>query len=224
MSISEKVRKELWAKSGNRCAICNEELFQSIDGNSFNIGEECHIVSEKKDGPRHVDDYGDYDAYSNLILLCRNHHKTIDDRTNIDLYTIGKLSEIKEFHENWVNQNLSVNNGKYYWLISGGNQLVSIIANHSLWCYKRNDELINAEEVELVGGFWQELIDFSDIVSDLEPSAVTKQELVFSNMLKKLDKNGFQLYYREVQERMLRNHCDNTLYNTVEYYIRRNKQ
>ncbi len=224
MSISEKVRKELWAKSGNRCAICNEELFQSIDCNSFNIGEECHIVSEKKDGPRHIDDYGDYDAYSNLILLCRNHHKEIDDRTNIDLYTIRKVSEIKEVHENWVNQNLSVNNGKFYCLISGGNQLVSIITNHSLCCCKRNDELFNAEEVELVGGFWQELFDFGDIVSELEPSAVTSQELVFSKMLKELDKNGFRLYYRAVQERMLRNYGDYTLYNTVEFYIRRNKQ
>ena len=37
MSISDKERKELWAKSGNRCAICKAELFQSVDGNSFNF-------------------------------------------------------------------------------------------------------------------------------------------------------------------------------------------
>lgn len=54
MSISDKVRKELWAKSGNRCAICKAELFQSFDGNSFNFehgtgGRETRITREEYD-------------------------------------------------------------------------------------------------------------------------------------------------------------------------------
>lgn len=51
MSISDKVRKELWAKSGNRCAICKAELSQSGDGNSFDFehgagGGETRITRE----------------------------------------------------------------------------------------------------------------------------------------------------------------------------------
>lgn len=43
--------------------------------------------------------------YDNLILLCRNHHKLIDDQE--DKYTIEILKEYKTVHEKWVKQNLS---------------------------------------------------------------------------------------------------------------------
>lgn len=69
MGITDKVRKDLWAKSGNRCAICKKEFFTSIDTADFNIGDECHIVSSKPNGPRHIENYGDYDAFDNIILL-----------------------------------------------------------------------------------------------------------------------------------------------------------
>ena len=40
MAITSKTRKELWAKSGNRCAICKKELVNQIseDDGSFIIG------------------------------------------------------------------------------------------------------------------------------------------------------------------------------------------
>ena len=45
MGILDKDRKRLWAKSGNRCAICKHELFLSNKNNEdFNIGEECHVM------------------------------------------------------------------------------------------------------------------------------------------------------------------------------------
>ena len=223
MSISDKVRKELWAKSGNRCAICKAELFQSFDGNSFSIGEECHIVSSQNKGPRHVDNYGDFDVFDNLILLCRNHHKIIDDAANLPRFTIEELSRIKKDHEDWVNQNLSVQQGEFYWIINSGYLLSSIVSNNPLWFCKRNDELVNGEEADLVGGFWQELTDFADVSYELEPSATTKQELVFSDMIKQLDQNGFQLLFREIKGRILKKFGDNTAYDTVEFYIRRKK-
>ena len=37
MSISDKVRKDLWAKSGNRCAICRKEFFSCIDKEKISI-------------------------------------------------------------------------------------------------------------------------------------------------------------------------------------------
>lgn len=110
MNISDKVRKDLWAKSGNRCAICHKELFSCIDKDDFNIGEECHIVSSQPNGPRHIDNYGDYDSFDNIILLCRNHHKEIDDPANINLYSVDKLIEIKKQHEKWVSQHLESSN------------------------------------------------------------------------------------------------------------------
>ncbi len=42
--------------------------------------------------------------YSNLILLCRNHHKVVDDQVNT--FTVDKLKDLKSQHEKWVRQSL----------------------------------------------------------------------------------------------------------------------
>lgn len=55
MSITDKTRKKLWAKSGNRCALCKEELvaYKEEKSDEVVIGEECHIISNRPSGPRH---------------------------------------------------------------------------------------------------------------------------------------------------------------------------
>ncbi len=107
MSISVKTRKILWGRSGNRCAICKIELVLEKDdfNRILNIGEECHIISEKTTGPRHeiIQEF-DYDDYDNLLLLCCNHHTEIDEK--IEKYPKEKLTAIKIEHENWVKENL----------------------------------------------------------------------------------------------------------------------
>ncbi len=109
MSISDKDRKQLWAKSGNRCAICKEELFHANEtGVGINIGEECHIISSTPGGPRYDANYGKYDTYQNLILLCCKHHKEIDDKNNIVNYPPQKLHDIKLQHEEWVSERLDI--------------------------------------------------------------------------------------------------------------------
>lgn len=98
MAISDKTRKMLWAKSGNKCALCFHELVMIVEGNNTIIGIECHIVSEHKNGPRHRAMNGnDYDNYGNLILLCPTHHKLIDD--NVKKYSEDVLIKIKKDHE-----------------------------------------------------------------------------------------------------------------------------
>ncbi len=75
MAITDKTRKALWAKSGNRCLLCRIELVQETDNTTETliIGEECHIVSKKGKGPRGAVEFnGDFDGYDNLFLsLCR---------------------------------------------------------------------------------------------------------------------------------------------------------
>ena len=107
MSISVRDRKLLWANSGNRCAICDTEL---IDKYNNIIGEEAHIISSKPNGPR-----GDtpiaqskIDSYENLILLCPNHHTEID--SNVNYWTVEKLKEIKNKHEEDVARGLDNTN------------------------------------------------------------------------------------------------------------------
>ena len=45
------------------------------------------------------------DSYENLILLCRVHHKTVDDQPNH--YTVNRLRQIKSEHEEWVEERLT---------------------------------------------------------------------------------------------------------------------
>jgi hypothetical protein len=103
MAISAKTRKTLWALSGNQCAICKTPLVHPKD--DFNhqliIGEECHIISEQANGPRHqkINNF-DYDDSSNLLLLCCNHHRTVDERVN--QYSVDILKNIKLEHEKYI--------------------------------------------------------------------------------------------------------------------------
>ncbi len=111
MGINTKTHKMLWGRSGNRCAMpeCRKELVMDIsetDDESL-IGEECHIVAKKPNGPRGDKNFDikKLDVYDNLVLMCRNHHKTIDDIPNV--YTIKKLNIIKQDHESWVKNQLT---------------------------------------------------------------------------------------------------------------------
>lgn len=100
----------IWGRAGNRCAFpeCRQELVMDAtetDDESI-IGQECHIVARKENGPRGVSDLTteQRDKYNNLILMCSVHHKVIDDQPNE--YTVEKLHKIKTIHEQWVKESL----------------------------------------------------------------------------------------------------------------------
>lgn len=77
----------------------------TIDDESV-VGDECHIISSRPNGPRHDPSYPQekLDAYENLILLCRVHHKMIDDQC--ESYTVDILQQLKVDHELWVSRKL----------------------------------------------------------------------------------------------------------------------
>ena len=76
------------------------------------IGDEAHIVARSDDGPRGISNLTpeDRDKYDNLVLLCRKHHKIVDDQ--YVFYTIEKLKEIKTQHEVWVKESLQIDKVK----------------------------------------------------------------------------------------------------------------
>jgi HNH endonuclease len=96
--------KLLWGRSGNRCAICKIEL--SPNGSVETIGEIAHIVSRTREGPRGNEalPLSKRDDYSNLMLLCPNHHSEIDKLP--DSWPSSKLHQLKEEHEKWVSEQL----------------------------------------------------------------------------------------------------------------------
>ena len=103
MAISIKTTKLLWARSANKCAICKCGLtLNSLDKNHI-IGEQCHIISSKINGPRNdVKQLEDYDDYENIILLCPNHHSIIDSDNK--KYTFELLLLLKGSHEQWLHK------------------------------------------------------------------------------------------------------------------------
>lgn len=103
MTIEDRDRKILWARAHNSCAICKTTLI--LDGNQGDresvVGDEAHIVARSKGGPRAgLISSGDLDKYDNLILLCKVHHKQVDDQPNT--YSVEHLRRLKTDHERWA--------------------------------------------------------------------------------------------------------------------------
>ena len=112
MAITLKTHKILWGRAAGRCSHpdCRLDVFfdeEEADTPSL-VGEMCHIVAEN-DGARADPDMpiDQKNSYANLILLCRNHHRIIDDPANGEAnYPIARLHEMKRQHEAWVRDQL----------------------------------------------------------------------------------------------------------------------
>lgn len=208
MALTDRTRKLLWGRSGNRCAICKKELVVKAtarDGESI-IGEECHIVSSKPTGPRQRSDLltSEMDSYGNLILLCRTHHKVIDDQ--VVEYSESKLYEIKRKHESWVKDSLeqgtvkplrlrSIKGQKTEFLIRivSGKQLFNMILG-SCGSYQDHPDPADESEAELFAGVLQNIQDWADLSSDLEAGDRVKASYQLSTMISELEEAGFWLF------------------------------
>jgi len=95
---TERDVKRLFALSLNQCAFpsCITPIFGL---NDELVGEICHIKAHHPKGPRYDTHQSDTErhAFQNLLLLCRNHHKVVDD--DPEKYTVERLKEIKRQHE-----------------------------------------------------------------------------------------------------------------------------
>jgi hypothetical protein len=207
MTISDKSRKRLWAKSGNRCAISKIELIFDPAGETDEsiIGEECHICAKHQGGPRYDASLSAAEAeeYNNLILLSRNYHKIIDD--NPSYYTPLRLQNIKKSHEEWVRKTLDfeIRNIKstkfpeskisFLTRILTGSQLLNVISGCFGYDFD-NDELHNETEVDLVRAFLQNAQDWGDLMSDMESGERVRTKFALSEQLQELEDNGFWIF------------------------------
>tara|TARA_R100000935_G_scaffold53962_1_gene82262 strand:+ start:11835 stop:12665 length:831 start_codon:yes stop_codon:yes gene_type:complete len=87
--------------SGNQCAEpgCQKTLIAE-DGQSI-ISKICHIEAASKNGPRWNANMNDDDRrdFSNLILLCDEHHTIIDNKANGSKFSVSLLKKWKTEHE-----------------------------------------------------------------------------------------------------------------------------
>lgn len=105
--ISQADTSLLITKAGGRCTfnfdgeICNKVL---SDGR-VNLGERAHIVGVN--GPRSGMPVENLNGYQNLIWLCKDHHTIIDHPSNLDIFTVPELHQMKHRHEE------KIRTGKY---------------------------------------------------------------------------------------------------------------
>lgn len=191
------------------------------------VGEECHIVSAKKNGPRGDQKYnGDFDHYDNLILLCATDHKRIDELT--DIYTTEVLKLFKEVHESWVKETLERDvlvftndkqNIKSLARITSGKQLVDTIRDAHMYDFQHND-VNTEEEAEIIGLLFEEIRDYGDCLSDMSISEMIKIGIKFSVDIDNLQKMGFNLYALRRKMKFFNNVSkDLGLYDTVTLVI-----
>ncbi|MGV0737526.1 hypothetical protein ABQF35_11130 [Mycobacterium syngnathidarum] len=111
MVMTDHDRKKLWGQAAATCSICRSALVQAAEhpeDRDALVGEEAHIISQSRNGPRgSLSVPGmDFDGYYNRILLCRVHHRIVDEQPH--KYTVEKLRTIRTHHEQWVRERLHV--------------------------------------------------------------------------------------------------------------------
>lgn len=203
MSIKVKTRKILWSKSGNRCAFCKQEIVKKIatPDSNFILGEECHIISSKKDGPRgNSIILKDYDIYENLILLCANDHKLVDEFP--ETFTVDVLKVIKDNHESWIYEaiqkdleelNKSANNVEYLDKIETRVQLDNILSKSHFHFFDFSS-ITDEDLVIELGSFFDDLNDYSDIESDIGISNKTQYLIEYEKQIKTFQNKGIYLF------------------------------
>lgn len=100
MAITDRTRRLLWGRSAARCSLCRRHLVEDETGASEAsiVGEEAHIIARSPGGPRYFPLTADQvDHISNLVLLCRIHHKQVDDQVRD--FPVEALRFIKAQHE-----------------------------------------------------------------------------------------------------------------------------
>ncbi len=201
MAISDRTRKILWGRSGNLCAYCRQTLVEEgtpLDGESV-VGDECHIIGERPIAARGSVEVArdDLDEYDNLILLCKVHHKLVDDQP--ETYPVERLRELKGSHEKWVQETLAKKPGgsrrRFSLLlrVRTGKELANAIGGAYAYVFD-HDELDTEDEAKLVGGFLQSLQDWGDIWSDLDSGQHVEARFSLTTAIKEIEGAGFLVF------------------------------
>lgn len=184
MTISDRDRRLLWARAHNRCAICRKPLTRDerTAGGDVVVADEAHIIARAANGPRGADgDRVELDTYDNLILLCKNDHKMIDDLPWV--YTVERLHQIKHEHEAWAESLFETNQPppEPARVVKTADEqtipYVSIITGEQAWAaiagvFQCNlgvdDQGMTKEQVDLAHETLATLQEWSEISGDIE--------------------------------------------------------
>ena len=104
--VKREIERELWARSAGRCQFngCNRLVFRSpVTQEHVNISEKAHIYSFSELGPRGWGPFAtnkkQLNEVANLMLVCHDCHKTIDQDNEGERYSAELLIKWKNEHE-----------------------------------------------------------------------------------------------------------------------------
>ena len=101
--IKPKIQCELWGRAAGRCEFCNCLLFEdSLTISQINKSNIAHIIAFSPDGPRGDIELSNKlkDDINNLMLLCPEHHKLIDEHyKDYPASTLKSMKENFELHK-----------------------------------------------------------------------------------------------------------------------------
>ncbi len=107
--IKPEVVRELWARAAGRCEFngCNRIVYKTaVTQERVNISEQAHIYSFSENGPRgwgpFTKNTKELNSISNLMLMCHDCHKTIDQDIKGEHYSAKLLLDWKTQHEQRV--------------------------------------------------------------------------------------------------------------------------
>ena len=209
MPVTDRTRKILWVKAGGRCSICQVQLVtEGTDTDDPSVfGEEAHIVGQSPNGPR-AGNISDVDSYANLILLCRKHHKQVDDQ--VGYYTVERLKEIKRQHEGWAASLGEATNSGPVRLIPDPTRptkkmLKLVISGTELWhfvdgayafypCWPSG---LSDEHEDLIATLFDNVRDWIDISGDLSFGEKRNASRSLNGNIEELAEAGFVVGVRE---------------------------
>jgi hypothetical protein len=173
------------------------------------IGDECHIVARSPGGPRfRALPAAEVNTYENLLLLCRNHHKLVDDQP--ETFSEPILRRLKANHERWVARTLDAasqadgaggRSRHQVRLLTTGEEILDVIAAVHAYDFS-HDSLNDEDEVALVGGFLQSAQDWAEIWDDVGASGHVEARFHLGKELKALQAYGFLVYGAETVRRV----------------------
>jgi hypothetical protein len=171
------------------------------------VGDECHIVSAAGQGPRHDPAFSPdwFDKPENMVLLCRVHHKMVDDQH--ETYTADMLRALKANHEKWVSSSLSDGNARprvsvrrlretipsHLVRLTSGREIMTVVDGACAFSFDQG-ELESQAEVDLLSEFLQEARDWGDLSGDIEAADRVQASYRLSALLKQVEDAGFWVF------------------------------
>ena len=114
-SIPVNTARQLWGQCGGFCQnpSCNKPLFREVEDDSVSIANVAHIIGHGSSGPRSDQDLAghiDRDGVANLIMLCLECHKVVDELAKE--FTVEQMKSWKATHARKITSLFSIPNIK----------------------------------------------------------------------------------------------------------------